>query len=58
MANFKKGDVVKAAAVIPQGPVEKVRMDEEGNVYYLISWTDAEGTSHTRWFNEAVLIAA
>lgn len=58
MANFKKGDVVKAAAVVPEGPVEKLRMDEDGNVQYQISWTDAEGTTHTRWFSEAALIAA
>ena len=58
MANFKKGDVVKAAAVVPEGPVEKLRMDEDGNVQYQISWTDAEGNTHTRWFSESVLIAA
>lgn len=58
MSTFKKGDVVKIATVIPEGPVEKVKMDEEGNVQYLISWTDVEGNAHTRWFDEAVLIAA
>jgi hypothetical protein len=58
MANFKKGDVVKAAATVPEGPIEKLRMDEDGNVQYQISWTDAEGNTHTRWFSEAALIAA
>jgi len=55
MANFKKGDTVKVIAVIPQGPVESMRMDEDGNVQYLISWTDANNVVHTRWFDEAQL---
>lgn len=58
MANFKKGDTVKVVATIPQGPVESMRMDEDGNVQYLISWTDANGVVHTRWFDEAQLTAA
>ena len=29
---FKKGDKVKVNAVIPQGPVEALRMDEDGEV--------------------------
>ena len=37
---FKKGDIVKAQAVVPQGPVEALRMLEDGTVQYLISWTD------------------
>jgi hypothetical protein len=55
MANFKKGDTVKLVAVIPQGPVESMRMDEDGNVQYLISWTDLNGNEHSRWFDEAQL---
>lgn len=58
MAAFKKGDVVKIVAVIPQGPVESMRMDEDGNVQYLISWTDANGVEHSRWFDEAQLTVA
>lgn len=58
MANFKKGDTVKVVAVIPAGPVESMRMDEDGNVQYMISWTDANGVVHTRWFDEAQLTAA
>ena len=55
---FKKGEEVKAVAVIPQGPVEALRMDEDGNFYYLISWTDASGVKHSRWFEEESLVAA
>lgn len=58
MANFKKGDTVKLVAVVPQGPVESMRMDEDGNVQYLISWTDVNGNEHSRWFDEAQLTAA
>jgi hypothetical protein len=58
MANFKKGDSVKLVAVVPEGPVESMRMDEDGNVQYLISWTDANGNEHSRWFDEAQLTAA
>jgi hypothetical protein len=57
MANFKKGDTVKLVAVIPQGPVESMRMDEDGNVQYLISWVDVNGVEQSRWFDEAQLIA-
>jgi uncharacterized protein YodC (DUF2158 family) len=49
---FKKGDVVQLKAVIPKGPVEKLRMDEDGNVFYLISWVDASGAHQSRWFRE------
>ena len=54
---FKKGDVVKLDAVVPQGPVEALRMDEDGNFFYLISWTDAQGNTQQRWFGEDDLIA-
>lgn len=54
---FKKGDVVKLDAVVPQGPVEALRMDEDGNFFYLISWTDAQGNTQQRWFAEDDLIA-
>ena len=55
---FKKGDVVKVAAVIPQGPVLALRMDEDGVVSYLIEWTDVEGETQQRWFEESQLTGA
>lgn len=58
MATFKKGDEVKVVAVIPQGPVESMHMDEDGNVQYLISWTDSDEVTQSRWFDEDQLIAA
>jgi uncharacterized protein YodC (DUF2158 family) len=55
---FKKGDTVKAQSVIPMGPVEALRMLEDGTVQYLISWVDADGASQSRWFDENALTAA
>lgn len=55
---FAKGQEVKVNAVIPQGPVQALRMDEDGNFYYLISWTDEKGIEQTRWFDEADLVSA
>lgn len=49
---FKKGDVVQLKAVIPQGTVERLRMDEDGIVSYFFSWQDAEGVTQNRWFRE------
>jgi len=55
---FKKGDAVKVVVAVPQGPVEALRMTEDGDVQYLISWTDVNGVVHSRWFDEAQLTAA
>lgn len=55
---FKKGDTVKVKAVIPQGPVKSLRMDEDGNFFYLVEWVDVAGKSQERWFIEADLTEA
>ena len=55
---FAKGEEVKIIAVIPQGPVEKLRMDEDGNFWYLLSWVDANGNTQERWFAEQELVKA
>ena len=55
---FKKGDNVKLIAVIPEGPVMALRMDEDGNFFYMVEWTDADGNVTQRWFEEAQLVAA
>jgi uncharacterized protein YodC (DUF2158 family) len=54
---FKKGDVVKVKTVLPEGPIVKMRMDEDGTVYYLIEWT-TDGVAHERWFTEDQLVSA
>ena len=55
---FKKGDVVRALAVVPQGPVLALRMDDDGVVSYLIEWTDADGETQQRWFEESQITGA
>jgi hypothetical protein len=55
---FKKNDVVAVNAITPSGPVQAIRMDEEGTVLYLISWTDIDGNEQIRWFPEENLVAA
>ena len=54
---FKKGTNVKVNTVVPQGPVEAIRMDEDGEVFYQISWQDVNGESQQRWYAEADLVA-
>jgi hypothetical protein len=55
---FKKGEVVKLSAVVPQGPVIALRMDENGVVQYLVEWKDTDNVSHQRWFDEDQLTGA
>ncbi len=55
---FKKGDTVKVNTIVPSGPVQALRMDEDGTVYCLIEWTDAQGNSQKRWFAENELTSA
>ena len=40
---FTKGQQVKVRAVTPQGAVQAFRMDEDGNVYCWLIWTDVDG---------------
>ena len=54
---FKKGDVVKVVAVVPQGPIQAMRMDEEGNVYCMLEWADENGVTQQRWFKAEELAA-
>jgi len=55
---FAKGQQVKVKTVVPEGPVLALRMDEDGNFYYLIEWTDVNGVAQSRWFDEADLVEA
>jgi hypothetical protein len=55
---FTKGQVVKVQATDPQGPVQALRMTEDGEFFYHIEWTDADGVLQNRWFPEAALTEA
>lgn len=52
---FKKNDVVKLKTIVPQGPVIKLRMEEDGTIWYLMEWTAEDSQKHSRWFTEAEL---
>jgi len=55
---FAKNQQVKVKTITPQGPVQSLRMDEDGNFYYLIEWTDVDGITQSRWFEEKDLVEA
>jgi hypothetical protein len=57
-ANFKIGQIVKVIAVIPEGPVDQISVDQEGNITYLVTWTDINGVLQQSWFVESTLEAA
>jgi uncharacterized protein YodC (DUF2158 family) len=56
MTMFKKGEIVKVKAVVPEGPVVALRMSEDGVVSYLVEWNDGE-TTQQRWFEQDQLVA-
>lgn len=55
---FIKNQTVRVKSVIPEGPVAALRMNEDGEFFYLIVWTDANGVEQSRWFKEEELEAA
>jgi hypothetical protein len=54
---FKKDQVLRVKTVVPQGPVQSMHMDSNGNFFYLINWVDADGNAQERWFPEDALEA-
>jgi hypothetical protein len=55
---FQKDQVVKLNSTVPQGPVQALRMLEDGTIQYLVGWTDDAGVAQERWFDEGQLTAA
>ena len=53
---FRKGEVVKLDMVVPTGPVQAFRMDDDGTVYCLLEWSDKDGNLKQRWFAEDDLL--
>ena len=53
---FSKDQNVRVNAVVPAGPVQKLRMDEDGSIFYLLEWVDERGETQSRWFAEDVLV--
>jgi hypothetical protein len=54
---YTKNQTVRVKAVVPEGPVAALRMNEDGEFFYLVQWTDANGKSQRRWFKEEELEA-
>jgi hypothetical protein len=54
---FIKNQQVRLKGVIPQGPVVALRMTEDGEFFYMVEWTDADGNTKSRWFAESELEA-
>jgi hypothetical protein len=52
-----KNQNVRLKSVVPQGPVVALRMNEDGQFFYLVEWTDADGVKQQRWFEESELEA-
>lgn len=57
-ASFKVGEQVKLITVVPQGPVKALSVNQDGDIQYLVEWTDADGDSQERWFKEDELVKA
>jgi uncharacterized protein YodC (DUF2158 family) len=49
---FQKGDIVKLNLSVPTGPVVGFKIDDDGNVSYLLEWIDHDGQKKQRWFQE------
>jgi hypothetical protein len=54
---YTKNQNVRLKAVVPQGPVVALRMNEDGEFFYLVEWMDADGVKQRRWFEESELEA-
>ena len=54
-ASFKIGEEVKLVTVVPQGPVKQLSVSQDGDIQYLVEWSDADGDTQERWFKEEEL---
>ena len=55
---YTKNQNVRVKSVVPEGPVAALRMNEDGEFFYLVQWIDADGKSQRRWFKEEELEAS
>jgi uncharacterized protein YodC (DUF2158 family) len=54
-ATFKIGQEVKLIAEVPQGAVKELSVNQDGDIQYLVAWTDVQGEDQSRWFSEDTL---
>lgn len=57
-ANFKPGAQVKLNATLPQGEVKQLDVNQDGDIQYLVEYTNDAGEMHQRWFKEDELVGA
>jgi uncharacterized protein YodC (DUF2158 family) len=57
-ATFKIGQEVKLIVEVPQGAVRELSVNQDGDIQYLVAWTDAQGEDQSRWFSEDTLALA
>ena len=57
-ASFKPGAQVKLNVVVPQGEVKQLTVNQDGDIQYLVEYTDVVGETHQRWFKEDELVGA
>jgi uncharacterized protein YodC (DUF2158 family) len=55
-ASFKVGQEVKVVSPVPQGVVSALSVNQEGDIQYLVAWTDVNNASQERWFSEDDLV--
>jgi uncharacterized protein YodC (DUF2158 family) len=55
-ASFKVGQEVKVVSPVPQGVVSALSVNQEGDIQYLVAWTDVNDASQERWFSEDDLV--
>jgi hypothetical protein len=44
---FVKNQNVRLKVVTPEGPVAALRMDEDGQFFYLVQWTDPKANPNS-----------
>lgn len=54
-ASFKLGQKVQLIVSVPQGSVEQLTVNQEGEIQYLVSYMDKDGEQQSRWFLESEL---
>jgi len=54
---YIKNQNVRLKAVVPEGPVTALRMNEDGEFFYIVEWTDADVVKQRRWLEESELEA-
>jgi hypothetical protein len=52
---FAKDQELRLTLLCHKALSSKLRMDEDGNFFYMIEWVDGSGQAQSRWFAESEL---